>query len=499
MLTTFFNFFSPQNPTVVVSPTVYLPSDLASHINAIGLSAFNELKKTSEGSNRHFRNCRKREEPYDDFPCKLHMFITKQEDSQEVTVYVSFASSSKNPKEGSCKTCSKAFRLVFTIEEKTKCILASVTDAARIKNKILPENDLLSRYAIEAVNRETSVLSEFRGISSICQLLDATGVYTGRHNGQSAKKAAMYQSYYPTELLDAINSKKFISFNQAALDILWALIHLHRANKVHRDLKPENTLFDEKERVKLIDFEHSRDANPQATWGISGTDPYLSPEQVRQAYLFKAGSTLLAYNDYKDDKSLMCLCPTDIWTVGYILLLIRYSRLPVWAGLVTLMCRNLILAGRIAQLDCVPASVKNVTSSQTQLIKRLSELLAGPDLKNPLEFADEQLEETIENTEKALDTFQDEITSGRNTVFLNSSAIKSAFPQFSEGFKRLLEKFWKKLETEPLQSNDPDLQFIAKFLHPDPERRITAQDAYDELKARLLNKKSSIRFPDEMQ
>jgi len=63
------------------------------------------------------------------------------------------------------------------------------------------------------------------------------------------------------------------------------LAHVHESGFVHLDIKPENFLVARLEnglRVKLTDFDLSRESAPKKTRQQSGTAAYLAPEQVRK-------------------------------------------------------------------------------------------------------------------------------------------------------------------------------------------------------------------------
>src|SRR5262249_2043637 len=76
----------------------------------------------------------------------------------------------------------------------------------------------------------------------------------------------------------------------------------HKLKLVHRDLKPSNILLDRAGNVKVCDFGLAlhEDAQHDRRGEVSGTHPYMSPEQVH------GNSHLL------DGR-------TDIWSMGVIL------------------------------------------------------------------------------------------------------------------------------------------------------------------------------------
>lgn len=59
------------------------------------------------------------------------------------------------------------------------------------------------------------------------------------------------------ELFDYLISKKRLTESEVRIimrDLFNVLLYIHNRGFAHRDLKPENILFDDKHKIKLIDF-----------------------------------------------------------------------------------------------------------------------------------------------------------------------------------------------------------------------------------------------------
>jgi tRNA A-37 threonylcarbamoyl transferase component Bud32 len=96
--------------------------------------------------------------------------------------------------------------------------------------------------------------------------------------------------YIAMELIRGISLRQFIAQRalstkkalEIALQVAYALCHLHANDVVHRDLKPENILINEEGVAKIIDFGISQlreDNKKEEKAKIIGTPSYMSPEQ----------------------------------------------------------------------------------------------------------------------------------------------------------------------------------------------------------------------------
>jgi len=68
----------------------------------------------------------------------------------------------------------------------------------------------------------------------------------------------------------------------ALVQLIDALIALHKAGKLHRDLKPSNVLVTHEGRVVILDFGLAQESRPDETQSVTvqGTPAYMSPEHA---------------------------------------------------------------------------------------------------------------------------------------------------------------------------------------------------------------------------
>jgi serine/threonine protein kinase len=96
----------------------------------------------------------------------------------------------------------------------------------------------------------------------------------------------------------------------AALQLLETVQHCHHRGVFHNDLKPENILLGEHFRLKIADFGLATWDQTSSTFGL-GTTNYMAPE------CFGSDSS----ETYRTDLA-------DVWSLGIILLNLRFSRNP---------------------------------------------------------------------------------------------------------------------------------------------------------------------------
>ncbi|MCF7851933.1 MAG: protein kinase [Simkaniaceae bacterium] len=100
--------------------------------------------------------------------------------------------------------------------------------------------------------------------------------------------------YIAMEFIQGISLRQFIYQHSLslkrcldiALQVAYALLHLHTHNIVHRDLKPENILITENGKVKVIDFGVAQlkgkdQLSTSMEGGMIGTPHYMAPEQKK--------------------------------------------------------------------------------------------------------------------------------------------------------------------------------------------------------------------------
>lgn len=150
--------------------------------------------------------------------------------------------------------------------------------------KILPAGSLIDESARKRFRKEALALSKLNhpNIATIYDFDSVAGldfIAMELVTGETlAEKAA----------IGALPEKEVVSL---ASQIAAALEEAHEHGIVHRDLKPGNVMVTPKGRVKVLDFGLAKLVPPAAnvasaetlsqTQGVSGTLPYMSPEQLQ--------------------------------------------------------------------------------------------------------------------------------------------------------------------------------------------------------------------------
>lgn len=463
-----------------------LPSPLSSEItNLIPKSdvdfirqcAKNEHSKVKPGSDNVFVNCRKMDE-YLDFPYKLHMFISSMSQKQEVKVYAT-PSTPKDLRGGRVKLFSESYLVHVNFDEGNY----SVRKVARLKNKVTA-NPIFNQECLDAIEKEGSILPLFQGKPSICQLLDKTGTYEGRHDKKIAKKSVMYQPHYLIDLVDFLNDcpeEAEYRFWSIAKKLFEGLTFIHKEKITHSDLKPDNIFLNDDFNAIIADFDLSKEASN--TWGGGGSTEYLSPERLAQWYFISTAPEGFDDSKFKNDPQFQFTFSADIWAIGCILIYICNKIVP-WAGFL----RELELSIQLQQVvkkskDGAPSLANGLNSwlnQQLEALVRIKDTL-NSTTANPLEFDDETL---IALSAKEIERLNKEVANAlKNKIPLakeNKNQLNQLFCQVQESMKGVIESIWQKLD-RPLQSKDPRLQFILRLLCREHQKRLTAEQAYQEV------------------
>ncbi|MCU0481458.1 MAG: protein kinase, partial [Anaerolineae bacterium] len=102
----------------------------------------------------------------------------------------------------------------------------------------------------------------------------------------------------PQTILEACHEKSLRYKIELLVQVLQALIYLHRRGIIHRDLKPDNILVSPSGIVKVLDFglamRRDREVSPSNEQRVVGTLAYVAPEILRQN-LFSEQSDLYSF------------------------------------------------------------------------------------------------------------------------------------------------------------------------------------------------------------
>lgn len=157
----------------------------------------------------------------------------------------------------------------------------------RVAIKIVPES--VSRD-VEARNR---LLREARAVAA----LDHPNVCTLYEIGEHEDRPFLVMQYVEGETLFDRLQRGPMSLNECldvGTQICAALEDAHRRGIIHRDIKPMNLILTPRGQVKVLDFGLARFLTPDnvhdealksRTGVVTGTAPYMSPEQLRGAFV----------------------------------------------------------------------------------------------------------------------------------------------------------------------------------------------------------------------
>jgi serine/threonine protein kinase/WD40 repeat protein len=157
--------------------------------------------------------------------------------------------------------------------------------------------------AIEALRQEVRTAREVIS-PNVCRIFDLV---------EEAREEFISMEYIDgVTLLALLQERSPLELGQAseiALQFLAGLEAIHHAGLIHRDLKPENIMITRAGRVVVMDFGIAKRLE-QVSGTISGTPPYMSPEQLSgqvldaRADVFSAGVLLAEMiTEIRDRKS----------------------------------------------------------------------------------------------------------------------------------------------------------------------------------------------------
>jgi predicted ATPase/serine phosphatase RsbU (regulator of sigma subunit)/tRNA A-37 threonylcarbamoyl transferase component Bud32 len=175
-----------------------------------------------------------------------------------------------------------SYRVNKTLYSSIKSIIylaVRVSDARQVVIKILndeyPNHQQIARFL-----HEYDIHKKLNGIEGVAN------VYGLELCGHHQALVLEYISGGELSLFLNKNNDNFIElFFKTAIQIAQALGEIHQHHIIHKDIKPKNILWQpETETIKIIDFsiasELSLEKQSQSTQLLTGSLPYLSPEQT---------------------------------------------------------------------------------------------------------------------------------------------------------------------------------------------------------------------------
>ncbi|MGH9380076.1 MAG: serine/threonine-protein kinase [Thermoanaerobaculia bacterium] len=158
--------------------------------------------------------------------------------------------------------------------------------------KAVREDLLSGRQTLETLRREVRTAREVAS-PNVCRVFDLVEV--------EGRELASMEYVDGTTLAEVLRERGPLALDEAqeiASQFLAGLAAVHDAGLVHRDLKPENLMLTRAGRVVVMDLGLARGMAAARRGTISGTPPYMPPEQARggaldsRADVFVAGVVL---------------------------------------------------------------------------------------------------------------------------------------------------------------------------------------------------------------
>ena len=205
----------------------------------------------------------------------------------------------------------------------------------------------------------------------------------------------------PQNFYEASQSRDTVGKVELVIQLLQALVYLHRWQILHRDLKPTNILVTQDGQVKVLDFGLSqhKDFSDNNDQHIAGTISYLAPEVL----LGNAATEL-----------------SDLYAVGTIMYELLQGTHPFPAETMSALIYNVMSAEPVFDFDTADTKVAEVVlviqrlmqkdpearyENAATVVQRLAEIIERPDLietqdtresllqSAPLVGRDEQIEQ----------------------------------------------------------------------------------------------------------